>query len=253
MTDGEEMAWLRRRVAELEAEAEIAARLASYDDGGPGVERKYRFIRAEAASFTVTALCRVTNVSRSAYYVWATKAGGLRLAMLEEAHLANLVWDVFWANRRRYGSPRVTEALWRQGIKVNHKTVEVLMAALGLQGLSGRRKLKTTRQDPKAAPAPDLVKRDFSAAEPNKLLVGDITYIPTGEGYCFLATVLDVWSRRLIGWSLQAHMRTTLCTDALLGAALGCAAGTSPVPPFIPTGAVNILRRRTPQSVSGCA
>ena len=118
MTGGDEMAWLRRRVAELEAEAEIAARLASYDDGGPGAERKYRFISAEAASFTVTALCRVTKVSRSAYYAWAAKAGGVSLAMLEEARLANLVWDVFWANRRRYGSPRVTEQLWRQGIKV---------------------------------------------------------------------------------------------------------------------------------------
>ncbi len=219
MTGGEEMAWLRRRVAELEAEAEIAARLASYDDGGPGPQRKYRFISAEAASFTVTALCRVTKVSRSAYYVWAAKTDGPSRALLEEAHLANLVWDVFWANRRRYGSPRVTEELWRKGIKVNHKTVEALMAALGLQGLSGRRKLNTTRQDPKAAPAPDLVNRNFSAAEPNKLLVGDITYIPTGEGYCFLATVLDVCSRRLLGWSLQAHMRATLCTDALLGAA----------------------------------
>ena len=118
------MAWLRRRVAELEAEAEIAARLASYDDGGPGAERKYRFIGAEAANFAVTTLCRVTKVSRSAYYAWAAKADGPSLAMLEEARLANLVWDVFWANRRRYGSPRVTEELWRQGIKVNHKTVE---------------------------------------------------------------------------------------------------------------------------------
>ena len=127
---------------------------------------------------------------------------------------------------------------------MNHKTVEALMAALGLQGLSGRRKLKTTRQDPKAAPAPDLVKREFSAAEPNKLLVGDITYIPTGEGYCFLATVLDVCSRRLLGWSLQAHMRTTLCTDALLGAA-GLRGRDLAGATFIPTGAVNILRRRS--------
>ena len=218
MTDGDELAWLRRRVADLEAEAEIAARLASYDDGGPGVERKYRFIAAEAANFAVTTLCRVTRVSRSAYYAWAAKADGPSLAVAEAAHLANLVWDVFWANRRRYGSPRVTEELWRQGIKVNHKTVESLMAGLGLQGLCGRRKLKTTRQDPKAAPARDLVKRDFSAVEPNKLLVGDITFIPTAEGYCFLATVLDVCSRRLARWMLKP-MRTTLCSDALLAAA----------------------------------
>ena len=94
----------------------------------------------------------MTKVSRSAYYAWAAKADGPSLATLEEAHLANLVWDVFWANRRRYGSPRVTEELWRQGIKVNHKTVESLMAGLGLQGLSGRRKLKTTQAGPKGCP-----------------------------------------------------------------------------------------------------
>ena len=123
----------------------------------------------------------MTKVSRSAYYAWAAKANRPSLAVLEEAHLANLVWDVFWANRRRHGSPRVTEELWRQGIKVNHKTVESLMAGLGLQRLCRRRKLKTTRQDPKAAPAPDLVQSATSApSEPNKLLVGDITFIPTG-------------------------------------------------------------------------
>ncbi len=142
MTGAEEMAWLRRRVAELEAETEIAARFASYDDGGPGAERKYRFITAEAANFAITTLCRVTKVSRSPYYAWAATADGPSLAMLEEARLANLVWDVFWANRRRYGSQRVTEELWRQGIKVNHKTVESLMAGLGLQGLSGSAKSK---------------------------------------------------------------------------------------------------------------
>ena len=86
------------------------ARLASYDDGGPGAERKYRFIAAEAANFAVTTLCRVTRVSRSAYYAWAAKADRPSLAVLEEAHLANLVWAVFWANRRRYGSPRVTKS-----------------------------------------------------------------------------------------------------------------------------------------------
>ena len=119
------------------------------------------------------------------------------------------------------------------------------MADLGLRGLCGRRKLKTTRQDPKAAPARDLVKRDFSAAEPNKLLVGDITFVPAGEGYCFLATVLDVCSRRLLGWSLQAHMRTTLCSDALLAAA-GLRGRALAGAIFIPTAAVNILQVITP-------
>jgi putative transposase len=102
---------------------------------------------------------------------------------VEEAYLANMVWDIFWANRRRYGSPRVTVELWRQGIKVNHKTVERIMGELGLQGLSGRAKLRTTRKDPSAVPAHDLVQRDFTADGPSKLLVGDITYVPTDEGY----------------------------------------------------------------------
>ena len=160
------------------------------------------------------------GVSRSAYYAWAARGDEPTEAVLEEAYLANLVWGTYWAPRGRYGSARVCAELWRQGVQANHKTVEALMAALGLQGLSGRRKLRTTRQGPRAAPAPDLVQRDFSADAPNQLYVGDITYIPTDEGYCFLASVLDVSSRLLAGWSLQAHMRTSLCTDALL-AALG--------------------------------
>ena len=212
--------WLRRRVAQLEAEAEIAERLASYDDGGPGPTRKYRFIASEQANFAVRTLCRVCKASRSAYYNWAKAGDGPSEATLEEARLANLIWDVFWASRGRYGSPRVCAELWRQGVQANHKTVEALMASLGLQGLSGRRKLRTTRQDPRATPAPDLVERNFSAEAPNELYVGDITYIPTDEGYCFMASVLDVSSRLLAGWSVQSHMRTSLCTDALL-AALG--------------------------------
>jgi putative transposase len=226
---------LRRRVAQLEAEAEIARRLASYDDGGPAKDRKYRFIAAEAANFTLVTLCKACKASRSAYYAWAAKGDRPSQAVIDEAPLANLVWDIFWANRRRYGSPRVTAELWRQGVKVNHKTLEALMAALGLQGLAGRRKVGTTRQDPRAVPAPDLVRRDFSAARSNQLLVGDITYVPTDEGYCFLATVLDLASRRLVGWSLQANMRTTLCTDALLAAA---GRRPWPVPRSIPTEAV---------------
>ena len=186
----EEVARRRRRVAQLEAEAEIARRLASYDDGGPGPARKYRFIASEQANFPVRTLCRVCRVSRSAYYAWAARGDEPTEAVLEEAYLANLVWGTYWASRGRYGSPRVCAELWRQGVQANHKTVEALMAALGLQGLSGRRKLRTTRQDPRAAPAPDLVQRDFSADAPNQLYVGDITYIPTDEGCCFMAEAL---------------------------------------------------------------
>lgn len=139
-------------MARLEAEAEIARRLASYDDAGPAKEGRYRFISSQRSHFALSTLCRACGVARSAYYDWAAKAG-LTEAVVEEAYLANMVWDIFWANRRRYGSPRVTVELWRQGIKVNHKTAERIMAELGLVGLSGRRKLRTTRKDPSAVPA----------------------------------------------------------------------------------------------------
>jgi transposase InsO family protein len=92
------------------------------------------------------------------------------------------------------------------------------MGELAIAGKHGRRKLVTTRRDKDATPAPDLVQRDFSAEGPDELWVGDITYVPTGEGWLFVASVLDVFSRRLVGWSIADHLRTELCLDALQAA-----------------------------------
>ncbi|HZD66223.1 MAG TPA: IS3 family transposase, partial [Acidimicrobiales bacterium] len=116
---------------------------------------------------------------------------------------------------RTYGVPRMTAALWRKGIQVNHKTVERLMAEVGIQGRRGRRKTTTTRRDPKATPAPDLVNRDFDVPCLDQLWIADVTYVPTGEGYLYLSAVLDACSRRLIGWSMADHLRTELCSAAL--------------------------------------
>lgn len=180
----------------------------------------YRFVRAQKADFDVTTLCRVCAVSRSAYYVWEkSTAAGPSDRLVAEAYLANRIYDIWRASRGRYGVPRVTAALWRQGTSVNPKKVARIMAELGICGIHGRRKVKTTRADKHAAKAIDLVERDFSAERPDELWVGDLTYIPTDEGWVFLASVLDVFSRRLLGWSLASHMRTELCTDALKMAA----------------------------------
>jgi transposase InsO family protein len=215
----EEVRGLRLRVGQLEAEAEIARRLAAFDQQGPERERLYRFIEAEAMSFAVVALCRVCGVSRSAYYGWRARGDGPEEATVAEAYLANRIYDVWRRSRRRYGAPRVTAALQRQGVAVNEKRVARLMGEVGIAGKCGRRKLRTTRRDPAAQPAPDLVKRDFTASRPDELWVGDVTYIPTGEGFVYLASVLDVYSRRLVGWSLADHLRTELCLDALAAAA----------------------------------
>ena len=137
---------------------------------------------------------------------------------MEEAQLANRIFDVWRRSRCRYGAPRVTAALWKQAVVVNEKRVARLMVELGIAGKCGRRKVRTTRRDPAAQPAADLVERDFTADGPDELWLGDITYIPTGEGFLYLASVLDVFSRRLLGWSLADHLRTELSLDALTAA-----------------------------------
>jgi putative transposase len=215
-----EVRTLRRRVEKLEEEVEIARRLAAFDDRGPERSRTYRFIEAESGAFAVSTLCRVCRVSRSAYYAWAEKGDGPSDDLVEEARLANRIYDIWRRSRRRYGAPRVTAALWKQGQQVSEKKVARLMAELGIAGICGRRKVRTTRRDPSHTLAPDLVERDFHADEPDELWVTDVTYIPTDEGWLYLCSILDCFSRRLVGWSLADHLRTELCLDALGAAAM---------------------------------
>jgi len=182
--------------------------------------RVYRFIDCQKAEFEIKILCRVCEVATSAYYAWAkADRDGPDEATWDEAVLANRIHDIWTRSRGRYGVPRVTAALWREGTGVNHKRVERMMAELGLQGACGRRKHRTTVRDPLAVPAPDLVERHFTTTELDTLWIGDVTYIPTDEGWLYLATVIDSCSRRLVGWSMADHLRTELCADALNAAA----------------------------------
>jgi putative transposase len=114
-----------------------------------------------------------------------------------------------------YGVPRIhAELVDNDGIHVGRKRVERLMRAAGLEGVSRRRKRKTTRRDEGARPALDLVQRDFTASGPDRLWVADITYVPTWAGFLYLAVVLDAWSRRVVGWSMATHLRTELVLEA---------------------------------------
>lgn len=219
MSDAERVRLLAARVSKLEAEAEIARRLAGFCWPGPPRLRLYRFIESEVANFAVATLCQVCGVSRSAYYSWRKRGEAPCEATVEEAWLANQIYDAWAASRARYGAPRVTAALLKAGVEVNEKRVARLMGELGIAGKSGRKKLRTTERDPAATPAGDLVERDFTAEAPDELYVGDITYIPTDEGWLFVASVLDVCTRRLVGWSIADHMRVELCVDALEAAA----------------------------------
>lgn len=181
--------------------------------------RIFTFVAAQKADFPVRTLCRVCNVSASGFYAYAARlAAGPGPAAAARAVAAGHISRVHAASRRRYGSPRVTAQLAREGIVVNHKAVEREMTRQGLAGRCSRRKIRTTRRDPSQAPAADLVRRDFGRPGTDELWIGDATYIWTDEGWCYLATVVDACSRRLLGWSVTDHLRTQLCLDALLAA-----------------------------------
>jgi hypothetical protein len=119
----------------------------------------------------------VCEVAPSSFYAWvAAQAAGPDEATLAEAYLANRIHDIWTGSRRRYGVPRVTAQLWREGVRINRKRVARLMCLVGIQGTCGRRKVVTTRRDPTATPAPDLVQRQFEQLCLDQLYVGDITY-----------------------------------------------------------------------------
>src|SRR5262249_42707507 len=118
-------------------------------------------------------------------------------------------------SRGTYGAPRIHAELAAQGIRIGRKRVARLMQAAGLHGVSRRRQLRTTVRDATAQPAPDLVDRQFAVTGPDRLWVADITYVPTWAGFLYLAVVLDAWSRRVIGWAMESHLRTELVLSAL--------------------------------------
>ena len=164
--------------------------------------------------FDVAVTCRVLEVSRSGYYEWRSGVKSVRAA--ENELLAKAIAKIHEDSRGTYGWPRVhAELVLGLGQAVNHKRVARLMREAGLQGLYRRRRHGCTYRDPAADPYPDLVDRDFAAAGPDRLWVTDITEHPTAEGKLYCAAVLDVYSRRIVGWSIDDNMRTELVTDAL--------------------------------------
>jgi putative transposase len=158
--------------------------------------------------------CRVLNVSRSGYYDWLGRPDSLRAQ--ENELLLKQIRDIHKESRFTHGSPRVhAELTLGLGLPVNLKRVARLMREAGIQGLYRRRRRGCTVRDPDAQACPDLVNRDFTADEPNRLWITDITEHPTGEGKVYCAAVMDVYSRLIVGWSIAEHMRTELVTDAL--------------------------------------
>ena len=178
---------------------------------------RYRWVAArKAEGFPTTMACKVAEVSRQAFCDWRAKvAAGPTGAERAEASLVTEIRSIHEAFDATYGEPRISEELARRGWKVNHKRVERLMRAHGIVGVHKPARVRTTIPAEDAPPLPDLIGRHFAPGRPDVAWVGDITYIPTGEGWLYLASVLDLGSRRLLGYSMADHMRTELVADAL--------------------------------------
>lgn len=176
----------------------------------------FRFVDAEKAIYPVQRLCAVLGVSRSGYYAWQSRRPSRR--RIEDTNLTRLIRACHEDSHATYGAPRIHRALRRYyGVHCSRKRVARLMRQAGLSGANrGSRPIGTTRRNPKRPLQPDLVRRNFHPDAPNRLWVADITQHPTDEGWLYLATVLDAFSRRLVGWSMGEHIRAELVVDAVI-------------------------------------
>jgi putative transposase len=172
----------------------------------------YRFIERHKQEFPVVVMCQVLGVSESGFYAWRKRPIGPRKR--EDAQLTRGIQQAFASHHGRYGSPRLHVELQEQGLRCSRKRVARLMREAGLCAKRRRRRVLTTRRDASHPVAPNLLDRDFTATEPNTKWVTDITYIPTAQGWLYLAVILDLYSRLVVGWSMSAHCDGELVANA---------------------------------------
>jgi len=163
--------------------------------------------------YPVATMCRVLEISTSGYYAWRQRPLSRRAR--EDARLRARIETIHTESRGTYGSPRVHAELAEAGVRISRRRVARLMKQARLEGVSRRRRSRTTRRGTDAQVVPDLVKRNFRAEAANQLWVSDITYVSTWAGFLYLAIVLDAYSRRVVGWSMANHLRTELVLEAL--------------------------------------
>jgi putative transposase len=174
----------------------------------------YRFVERERATHCVVRLCQVLGVSPSGYWAWRKRQPSCRARADER--VIQRIRAIHRASRGTYGVPRIHAELASTGTCCGRKRIARLMRGAGLSGCHRRRpRVHTTRRDPLAQPAPDLIERRFAASAPNQLWVADITAVPTAEDFLYLAVILDAFSRRIVGWSMAEHLRAELVVGAL--------------------------------------
>jgi putative transposase len=174
----------------------------------------FRFIAAEKVHHSIKTMCRVLGVSRAGFYAWCRREPSVRAR--EDERLTSRIREIHEDNRGVYGSPRIhAELRFSDGVHVGRKRVERLMRAASISGLIPKKKGRTTIRVPGVRVCEDLLDRSFLAGAPNRLWVADITYLRTWEGWLYLAAVQDLYSRKIVGWSMTDHMRSELVVDAL--------------------------------------
>jgi len=174
-------------------------------------------ISAMATDYTICELCEAFKVSRSGYYAW--RAGGRGTRVRANAELGERIARIHGESRKTYGSPRITEALWAEGIRCGHNRVARIMRKRGLRGVQkGRFRPKTTDSRHTCAIAPNRIQGDLELTKPNQVWVSDITYIPTQEGWTYLAAFMDLGTRAVKGWRLKDSLKSDLVVDAFLQA-----------------------------------
>tara|TARA_B100001093_G_scaffold377058_1_gene362270 strand:- start:365 stop:1234 length:870 start_codon:yes stop_codon:yes gene_type:complete len=172
----------------------------------------YRFIEQEKANHSIRLMCRVLRVSRSGFYDWS----GREDCPSADLPLRTRIRAIHAESRGTYGTPRVNRQLRRQGLTVNRKRVVRLMRQEGLAGVPKRRfRVQTTQADPAARKAANLLNRQFTADAPDTTWVADITYLRTVQGWSYLAVVIDLYSRKIVGWAVENQMEASLCIKAL--------------------------------------
>ena len=174
---------------------------------------KYHFIAEHSDDYPVVVLCRVLEVAQSGYYAWKKRQPSQR--QQADERLAGVIEHAFSQGRLVYGSPRIHAALSRQGIRCGRKRVARLMRQLGLTAAPRKRKPRTTDSAHDHPIAPNLLNRQFTATAPNQRWVGDITVVDTQEGWLYVAALVDLYSRRCVGWAMSAHPDEALVTAAL--------------------------------------
>ncbi len=176
----------------------------------------FRFVSEHRDDYPVARMCRVVEINRSGFYKWNGRSPSQRDRI--DAELLVEIEEIYEASRNTYGAPRIWGQLTRRGLKVGRKRVARLMRQAGLVGVHARRRWRRSRPD--VAPAPDLVQRDFTAQEPDRVWVADITEFVTREGKLFLAGIVDVATSQIVGWSMATRATSELVVDALVAAAL---------------------------------